>query len=466
MKQYLLSYTKKRQYVLMLGDTLVLALSIFVSYFLRIYLTYRNPNLDMVLSRLSPWLSLVVLAHLFSLYLFNQYNLKRLVNRFRSSVMVVLSVWSAGLMISGVFFFLPKYVFGRQVLLIHLLVVSVSVVSWRSLYAEILIRRAKPKRLAVVGDGQIISSFIEELAHIPNTGFRVKSVCISDRASVGTCPLPGSLTKHESVLDLLGSNDFDVLAFDSTNGFFSDGEIRHMLEVKYRGKGVYDIHRLYESMTGKVPIKYVDGRWLLDKDGLQGVVSKPYMRVKRLTDIVLSCLCLLVFSPLFLLSVCLVKAAGKGGILYRQERLGMRRRPFTCYKFRTMVENAEELSGPVWSTEDDRRVTRLGKFMRKWRLDELPQLFNILKGEMSFVGPRPIREHFALQMAEKVPFYWLRYDVKPGVTGWAQANESYAVPDGLDAFQYELFYIQNMSLFLDLLTVFKTVQMVFRGEGK
>ncbi|MBW1794357.1 MAG: sugar transferase, partial [Deltaproteobacteria bacterium] len=149
-----------------------------------------------------------------------------------------------------------------------------------------------------------------------------------------------------------------------------------------------------------------------------------------------------------------------------QERLGIQRRPFKCVKFRTMVEDAETKSGPIWSTENDARITRVGRLLRKIRLDELPQLWNILKGDMSFVGPRPIREHFALQMAEKVPFYWLRYDVKPGVTGWAQANGSYAVPDGLDAFQYELFYIQNMSLFLDLLTMFKTAQTVFLGKGK
>lgn len=466
MKQYLLSYNKKRQYVLLLGDMLVVSISILISYFFRVYLTLRNPSMDVVLSSVSAWLSLVVLAHLFCLYLFNQYDLNRLVSRFRSSIMVLFSVWLAGLFISGGFFFLPKYVFGRQVLLIHLVVVSISLVSWRLFYTEILIRRAKPKRLDVVGDGQIISSFIEELARIPNSGFRVNSICVSNTSAATMCSFPPSLTRHASVLDLMESDDFDVLAFDSTNGFFSDSEIRRILQAKYRGKVVYDIHRLYETITGKVPIKYVDGRWLLNKDGLQGGVSKPYIRVKRLVDIALSCFCLLLFSPLFLLSACLVKVGSKGSILYRQERLGMRRKPFTCYKFRTMVQNAEELSGPVWSTEGDTRVTRLGKFMRKWRLDELPQLFNILKGEMSFVGPRPIREHFALQMAEKVPFYWLRYDVKPGVTGWAQANGSYAVPDGLDSFQYELFYIQNMSFFLDLLTMFKTLQTVFCGRGK
>jgi exopolysaccharide biosynthesis polyprenyl glycosylphosphotransferase len=468
MRQYLFTYTRKRQYILVFGDMLVLAVSIFVSYFLRIYLTHRNPTMAVVLSRLSPWLSLVVFAHLFSLYLFNQYDLNRLINRFRSSVMVVLSVWLAGLMISGVFFFLPKYVFGRKVLLIHLLVVSVSMVLWRLLYTEMLVRRARPKRLAVVGDGQIISAFVEDLARIANSGFRVNSVCISNTASSGACPLPEPLSKHKNVLDLLESNDFDVLAFDSTNGFFTDTEIRRILQVKYRGKGVYDLSTLYKNVTGKVPLTYIDGRWLLNSNGLQGAVNLPYVRAKRVFDVILSSLLLLFGAPLIVIIAMAIKLDSKGRIFFVQERLGVQRRPFKCVKFRTMVENAESESGPIWSGEKDPRITRVGRLLRKIRLDELPQLWNILKGEMSFVGPRPIREHFAKKLAETIPFYGLRFAVKPGLSGWAQVNHDYAGSEEgqLEKFQYELFYIQNMSLFLDLLTVFKTVQKVFRGEGR
>ncbi|MBW1741142.1 MAG: exopolysaccharide biosynthesis polyprenyl glycosylphosphotransferase [Deltaproteobacteria bacterium] len=466
MKYYLFTYTKKKQYALLVGDILVLSLSVFISYFIRVYLAYGTTNVALALSRLGPWLSIVILAHLFSLYLLDQYNLNQLVNRFRSSVMVVLSVGLAGLMISASLFFFPKYIFGRQVFLIHVLIASFLMITWRLVAYFILIKRGRAKRLAVVGNGQIISSFIEELSRIPNSGFIVKSICVSSSSSDSTFSSTALFTRHESVLDLLKHGDFDVLAFDSTNGMFSDSEIRHILQVKYRGKAVYDLHRLYENITGKVPVMYIDGRWLLSKDGLQGQVSRPYIRVKRLTDIAMSFFFLLLFSPLFMLLSCLIKVEGKGGILHRQERLGMGRKPFVCYKFRTMIEDAERLSGPVWATENDPRITPLGHFMRKTHLDELPQLYNILKGEMSFVGPRPIREYFAAQMAEKVPFYWLRYDIKPGVTGWAQANGVYAVPDGLDAFQYELFYIQNMSFFLDLLTMFKTLQTVFLGKGK
>ena len=468
MKDYLFSYTKKRQYVLLLGDILVLVLCIFFSYFLRVYLIHRNPTMAVVLSRLSPWLSIVVFAHLFSLYLFNQYDLNRLINRFRSSVMVLLSVWLAGLVISGGFFFLPKYVFGRKVLLIHLLVVSVFMVLWRLFFAEILTRRGRAKRLAVVGDGQIISSFIEDLSRIPNSGFNVNSVCISNGRTTATCSLPAVLTRHASVLDLLELNDFDVLAFDSTNGFFSDGEIRRILQVKYRGKAVYDLSTLYKNITGKVPLTYIDGRWLLNSNGLQGEANLPYVRAKRVFDVVLSSLLLVLSVPLFVIIGLAIRLDSKGRTFFVQERLGIQRKPFKCVKFRTMVEDAESESGPIWSGDNDPRITRVGRLLRKIRLDELPQLWNILKGDMSFVGPRPIREHFARKLAETIPFYGLRFAVKPGLSGWAQVNHGYAGSEEgqLEKFQYELFYIQNMSLFLDLLTVFKTVQKVFLGEGK
>ena len=468
MKHYLLTYSKKRQYILLFGDVLVLALSILISYIIRVYLTERNPSFSAVVSKLSPWLSLVVMAHLFSLYLFDQYNLNRLVNTLRSSVMVVLSVWLAGLLISGGFFFLPKFVFGRRVLMIHLLVVSVSMVTWRLVFTGVLLRGAKTKRLAMIGDSQILSSFIKELARVQNTGFRVSCVCTLDGGSIHASAPAIPPRNYESVLGLLESNGFDVLAFDSTNRCLSDEEIRRILQVKYRNKAIYDLPSLYKNLTGKVPLSFIDGQWLLTRDGLQGQANAAYARAKRILDITLSGLLIMLLAPLLIIIAIAISLDSKGKIFFVQERLGLERKPFGCFKFRTMVKGAESQSGPVWSSEGDPRITRVGRILRSCRLDELPQLWNIVHGEMSFVGPRPIREYFAEQLAEKIPFYGLRFSVKPGLTGWAQVNYDYAGSEEgqLEKFQYELFYIQNMSLFLDLLTVFKTVGKVFERDGR
>jgi exopolysaccharide biosynthesis polyprenyl glycosylphosphotransferase len=467
MNLYLFNYNKKRKYFLCFCDIIVLSLALFVSYSIRVYINQKNPSLDAVLSKFNPWQTIVVLIHLCTLYLLDQYNLDQLINLIGSSLKIVLSVFCAGLVISGIFFFLPKYVFGRQVLLIHLIVTSLFMVLWRLFYACIMIRGTKPKRLAVLGGGHIISSFIEELARIPNSGLDVTSICVSDNPSTIECLLPETPSYHEGVQEFLKSNDFDVLAFDSANGSFSDKETRLILQLKYRGKAVFDLSNLYKNLTGKVPLTYIDGRWLLNNDGFQGKENLPYVRAKRMIDILLSILLLVITSPIFLIITVAIILDSKGNIFFVQERLGLEKKPFNCVKFRTMVENAEHKSGPVWSRENDPRITQVGRFLRKSRLDELPQLWNILKGDMSFVGPRPIREHFARELAKKIPFYGLRFSVKPGLSGWAQVNRDYAgTEEGqLDKFQYELFYIENMSLFLDILTAFKTIQIVLKGEG-
>jgi exopolysaccharide biosynthesis polyprenyl glycosylphosphotransferase len=426
-----------------------------------------NPRLTMVTSRLNLWLLIVIFVHLFLLYLLGQYDFEQLSNRLRSYVMVVISVLMSSFIIAFIFFFFPKYVFGRKVLIIHVVVVSVLLVFWRWIFNEIIMKNAIPKRLALIGNGQTISSFVEEIARIPDSGLSVKSVCLEDSVGAESCFLPSGPCLYVNVFDLLESHDCDVLAFDSTNVSFSDFIIRRILQIKSGGKAVYDLPALYKTLTGKVPLVFIDGRWLLNRDGFQGASNASYVRIKRIIDCFLSIVLLILSAPFFLLVGLCIKCESRGKIFYTQERLGIHKKPFKCLKFRTMVENAEKDCGPIWSRENDVRVTRVGRALRKTRLDELPQLWNILKGEMSFVGPRPIREHFAERLAEKIPFYELRFDVKPGLSGWAQVNYDYAGSEvgQLEKFQYELFYIENMSLVLDLLTILRTLRKIVQVEG-
>jgi len=163
----------------------------------------------------------------------------------------------------------------------------------------------------------------------------------------------------------------------------------------------------------------------------------------------------------------LIKMDSKGPVLFTQKRVGAHRKPYRVYKFRSMVEDAEAKSGPVWAQADDDRVTRVGKYIRRWRIDEFPQLFNVIKGKMSFVGPRPEREFFVEELEKEIPYYGERFSVKPGVTGWAQVCYPYgsSVEDAKEKLNYDLFYIKNMSIFMDLLVIMKTVKTVIFGEG-
>ena len=280
-------------------------------------------------------------------------------------------------------------------------------------------------------------------------------------------PLARSVIVQKDLSALLSEREFDVLALDSSNGHFSHDQLRNILQLQNEGKIVRDLASLYENLTGKIPISAIDPQWLLQNPEFQCAGGRFYRSVKRILDVILASCFLVVVSPLLLLIAAVVKLESKGAALFVQERLGVHKKPFRCYKFRTMVENAESESGPVWATGNDPRITRVGRILRKSRLDELPQLWNILKGEMSFVGPRPIREHFANRLAQHIPFYGLRFFVKPGLTGWAQVNYGYAGSDEgqMEKFQYDLFYILNKSLKLDFLAMFKTCKTVVKRAG-
>lgn len=468
MHHYLLSQTKKRQYALLAGDILTIILAFYLAYLVRVYMTAWAPTPALALSKITNWpLIPIVGVHVFVLFLLDQYTLNKLMAPTRALSTIILASVVSGGIISGIFFYYPEYVFGRQVLFTHVAFASILLPLWRQLCFRILLGRMVPKKLAVVGGGDIVSAFTEALAQEEGSGFTVKCVCLLDDKKQLSCPLSEDSMQFDSVMDMLESDQFNALAFDPQHLKFNDEEIRKLLLAKYAGKPLYDLPSLYMSITGRVPIFLIDGGWLLLNDAFKVEVNKPYLKLKRAVDILGVLILATLFAPVIAVLPIFIKLfGGKGPVLYKQERLGHYRKPFNCYKFRTMCDNAEQENGPTWSTEGDSRITKLGMFMRKTRLDELPQLYNILCGDMSFIGPRPIREHFANSFSKTIPFYDVRHYVSPGLTGWAQVHGCYAVPYGLEALQYELFYIKNMSLLLDLQIIFFTVKTVFNAKGK
>ena len=470
MRHYFLNSYKKQQYVFAMVDVVVISVAIFISYCLRIYLNTGSVSLERVLIKIKLGHAFIIPVHMLTLYVLNLYSLKKMGSPIRMAVKIVISVIVAAMIISGCLFFFPKYVFGRQVLLYHTLVLSLLLVFCRLVFFKILGSFQKEKRVALVCSSKVAAIFIAELSKSELSGFKISHILNRDNQNeleVESLPQK-DMVFCSSLADLLEDNQFDILGFDSSNTYFSNKEIQLILETRQKSKEVYDIPNLYQNLTGKVPLGYIDGRWLLSRDDLQGVVSRSYLQFKRVFDVIVSLLLIILCFPVFVIISIAIKIESKGKVIFSQERLGVNRQPFICYKFRTMVENAEETSGPVWADSKDSRVTKLGRFLRKSRLDELPQLWNILKGNISFVGPRPIRKYFADKLSKKIPFYELRFSIQPGLSGWAQVRYGYAgSEDGqLEKFQYELFYIQNMSLLLDIIIVFKTMQSIFKGEGK
>jgi len=209
----------------------------------------------------------------------------------------------------------------------------------------------------------------------------------------------------------------------------------------------------------------INPSWLIFSDGFQK--SKIQIVFKRIEDILLSFFMLIILSPLLLITAILIKIDSKGPIFFAQDRVGFRRKEYMMRKFRSMVQDAEKSTGPVWAQDNDSRITKVGRIIRKFRIDELPQLWDVLIGKMSLVGPRPERKHFTDDLEKQIPFYSQRFNVKPGLTGWAQVSYDYGatVDDAIEKLNYELFYIKNMSLTMDIIIILRTIKTVLFGRG-
>jgi sugar transferase (PEP-CTERM system associated) len=239
---------------------------------------------------------------------------------------------------------------------------------------------------------------------------------------------------------------------------------RELVSLRVSGIQIEDAHSIMSSLSGRVWLETVRPSWFVFHDGFHR--SKTTMVLKRLMDVLFSAVLLTIVSPIMLLVALIVRLESKGPVIYRQGRVGYRGKVFEVLKFRSMRTDAES-AGAQWAKADDPRVTRVGGVLRKYRLDELPQLWNVLRGEMSFVGPRPERPYFVEQLREQISYYDERHSVRPGVTGWAQVQYQYSdcVEGSRRKLEYDLFYLKNMSMFFDFAIVFQTVQIIFTGSG-
>jgi sugar transferase (PEP-CTERM system associated) len=239
------------------------------------------------------------------------------------------------------------------------------------------------------------------------------------------------------------------------------------LQARFSGTRIIDLSSFYEHTWRKIPVFHLGASWFFLGEGFSLVANRLRLRFKRFFDILLSALLLAVTWPLMLLTALAVKLESPGDVIYRQIRTGKEGLDFTIYKFRSMRKDAES-KGAQWAQTNDARVTRVGKFIRLTRLDELPQLWNVLKGDMSFIGPRPERPEFNSELAQKIPYYNLRHLVRPGLTGWAQILYPYgaSIEDAREKLQYDLYYIKNFTFLLDLQILLKTINVVVLGKGR
>lgn len=263
-------------------------------------------------------------------------------------------------------------------------------------------------------------------------------------------------------------HNFDTIIISICLSRLTDRIVDSLIHLRFQGHDIFELSTFYENEFRQLPVSYLSSQILLLKEGFSIIGDPVGLRVKRLVDIVLSFLLLVLTWPLMIITMILIRFESKGPILYSQLRTGLAGRNFKIYKFRSMITGAEKDGTPQWAQPKDARITRVGKFIRLVRLDELPQIFNILKGDMSFIGPRPERPEFNHILSEQIPFYELRHSLRPGLTGWAQVIYQYggSVDDARQKLQYDLFYIKNQSFLMDLKIIMMTIKVVMFGKGR
>jgi len=363
---------------------------------------------------------------------------------------------SISVLLAGIGYFSPRFMLGRDCFLLGLLILTMAWFGWRSGYSWLVQWPYLRERVYVLGTGEMAEQLVQSLRNRPDLGIEI----------VGWAGALGDLSLEmlaENLAKLGGRSVHRVIvAMSNRRGTIP---VKELLNLRLSGVKVEDATALMEKTMGKIQIDGLFPSWLIFSEGFR--LNPTFLLLQRLVSIVVSLACLLACLPLIPLIALAIKISSPGPVLYRQKRVGMNGAIFDCYKFRTMRADAEADTGPTWAEDDDPRITAVGRFLRLSRLDEIPQLWNVFRGDMAFVGPRPERPEFVQWLSREIPYYHLRHFVRPGITGWAQIRHKYgnSVQDAKEKLQYDLFYIKNLSLGLDLSIVFMTIKIVMLGRG-
>ena len=456
-----LNHIPKKKLLLAFGDSLLFSFAYFLAPILRS--GGSVPVLGDKVAELLP----VVAIYLYSFYLFDLYD-----KDWEASGASYLFRLSAAISTAAGFciitsFFLRTFASGRSHFLITAALAALFASSWRALLSGLLrCHCGGRKSMLIVGAGAAGSALCQALG---NSAHRVIGFIEDDPKKVTPSYSLQVLGRSAALEEIVAHHQADEIALAITRLEDSDknGLLRGLVECKMRGVEVYLMPALYEEVTGKIPVTYVNDAWFINTT-ISGTKKSIYNRkAKRLLDILFSFGALLFWGLPLLLPVCIaIKLDSRGPIFYKQRRTGANGVVFDLVKLRSMRVDAEQ-NGAVWATEEDPRITRVGRIIRKLRIDELPQIWNVLKGDVSFIGPRPERPEFVKMLERKIPYYALRHAVKPGITGWAQVNYRYGASeaDALEKLQYDLYYIKNLSAFLDFCILLRTVKVVLFQRG-
>lgn len=451
------AYVPTRTLLLTITETILVFLSFVLAVILWAGTTF-DANVYLMYENGIGRIGLVAAVFLILMYYFDLYNSIILTNRREVLTRLVGVLGCTFVALALLYYTFPEVRLGGNVLWIGVIFMAIAVPLWRIFFFVINRADRFAERAIVYGAGPLAEPLIEEIGRRTELGIRVAGFV------GGPCPVAGipsyentdltELVKREGVRRI-------VVTMGDRRGRLN---VEELLKLKASGVQIQDGPEYYETVTGKIPLESLRLSWLLFSPGFH--VAAGLRVYKRLFSLLLSALALLLTAPLMLLVALAIRLDSKGPVIFRQKRVGEHGHLFTVFKFRSMFDGSDKLHLRP-AEHGDARVTRVGHWLRRSRLDELPQLFNIIKGDMAFVGPRPFVPEQEEECAAKIPFYRERWLVKPGATGWAQINRGYnaTLDDNRDKLAYDLFYIKNVSVGLDLYILFATLKILLLGKG-
>ncbi len=457
-------YFSVYDFVLVLGDIIVIFLAtLAVRAAISLFEISANPEWGFWFFQAVAVTIIVTLSFYYSdLYAIDQtLSVRELFLRFMSGVGI------ACILIAFVSYPIPR--FGKTLYVSQMTLMVLSLCAWRVGLMRVIESARIHGKVLVVGLQGIGKLVAEELLRQKKLGMEVVGFVGQSAGQLTLSygnPVRVSLPVYQasSLMDLFEEKNVNRILLADVDGC-SDALGRELVRLRTRGVAMEDCHSFYERLVSKIAIADLSPEWIVRCKGFRR--NWLVMFTKRVVDLTISAIGLLVSVPVTLITALAIKLDSPGPIFYRQERVGQNDEPFTIYKFRSMSESAEASLGPVWAAEEDPRVTRVGKIIRKLRVDEIPQMLNVLKGQMSLVGPRPERPFFVQTLNKTIPYYSLRHSIKPGITGWAQICYVYGDSEGdaIEKLQYDLYYMKNMSPLFDLQIIFETLKVVLLGKG-
>jgi sugar transferase (PEP-CTERM system associated) len=446
--------------ILILGDMVISIASFYAGVFIRF-----NTN-DMALQEYYPLLPRGIIFMIFAVlicFFMDLYDIEKRDGRKELISKIIISGAISLFILAAFFYFIPILHFGRGMLFLSICILVLVQSIWHIGYEWILTIPGGVKRnVLILGTGPFAQT-IGTILFNKNNGFALLGYvnCIGEPVNISMSHILGN---GDNILDIALKKRVKkiIVSLNERRGTLP---VKEILNCKLRGIDVIEGPTFYEQLTGKMLIENMNPSYLIFAEGFRITLFKNY--IKRILDFVLSSIAIVLFLPFIIILPVIIKLNSKGPALLKQVRVGKGEKLFTLYKFRTMIDGAEKNTGPVWSQEGDFRITRLGNLLRKTRLDEIPQLFNVMRGDMSFIGPRPERPFFVEALKKQIPYYSERHCVKPGITGWAQVRHAYSdsVEGALEKLRYDLYYIKYQSISLDLLIILDTMKVILFGRG-